>query len=317
MKDNDVAYELPEILHCDDILGMISGQTIKIMGRKNREIEALASLENARKGHMSFCSYGGNEGYDRIKKSGASVVLCGPEIPHIDTFVKEKTLLITENPMLCFVRCVTAVFREEPKTGIDKTVVIGQKCKVDLSARIHAYAVLGDKVEVGAGTQIESGVKVFSGVRIGKGVRVWSNTSIGIEGLAYAKDEDDAYERFPHLGSVRIGDHVDIGANACIVRGILRDTIIEDGTKIGNHVNIGHNVHVGKNCFISAGAVLCGSVVIEDNCWIGPSTSIRNHVRVCQGAMVGVGAVVINDVPRNTTVVGNPANALRRANDEK
>ena len=317
MKNNKVAYELPEILQCNDIVGIIPGQTVRIVGRENRKIEALASLENAQRGHMAFCSYVGNEGYDRIKESGAGVVLCGPDIPHIDVISKEKTLLITKNPMLCFVRCVKAIFREVPRSGIDKTVVMGQKCKIDSSARINAYAVLGDGVEIGAGTQIESGVKVFSGVQIGKEARVWSNTCIGIEGLAYAKDEDDAYERFPHLGSVRIGDHVDIGANACIVRGILRDTIIEDGTKIANHVNIGHNVHVGKNCFISAGAVLCGSVVIEDNCWIGPSTSIRNHVRVCQGAMVGVGAVVIKNVPRNATVVGNPANALRRANDEK
>ena len=154
-------------------------------------------------------------------------------------------------------------------------------------------------------------------MKLGKDVRIWSNSTIGVDGLAYAKGEDDRYEVFPHLGSVRIGDHVDIGANATVVRGIMQDTTIGDGTKIGNHVNVGHNVQIGQNCFVSPGAVLCGSVVVEDDCWIGPSSAIRNHIRISKGSTVGLGAVVIRDVPDKVTVVGNPARVLGGEYDEK
>ena len=300
------------------ILNIVGGEAIKIVGDSVRQIAGVASLENAKSDHLAFCYFYGQEGYNKISSSNAGIVICSPELPNVELLASSRTLLFVDNPMLCFAKCLKYFFGVEhkKKAGIHETVILPEGCNIDPTVYLGPHVILDDMIEIGPGTQIENGVRVYSRIQIGKNVKLRSNCSIGVDGMAYAKNEKGIYEEFFHLGSVKIGDNVDIGANSWVVRGILTDTIIESGTKIGNFVNIGHNVRVGKNCFISAKAILCGSVEVEDNCWIAPQSSIRNHVRIGKGSTVGLGAVVVRDVAENTTVVGNPAKILENE-DEK
>jgi len=162
-------------------------------------------------------------------------------------------------------------------------------------------------VEIGEGTKIYANVTIYKDVKIGKNCIIHSGAVIGTDGFGYEQEADGSRFKIAHLGGVIIGDNVEIGANTCIDRGTLSDTIIEDGVKIDNLVHIAHNVHIKKNVVIIANAMIAGSVIIGEGAWIAPSSSIREGKKIGDGALVGLGSVVIKDVPIGSTVMGVPA----------
>jgi UDP-3-O-[3-hydroxymyristoyl] glucosamine N-acyltransferase len=278
-------FKAKRTMTCEAIHSLIAESKIEILGDSRRIIDGISSLEDAKSNHLAFCSSRGKDGYEKIMRSDAGAIFCSSEVAALDSISKEKTLLLVEDPMLCFTKCLKFMIEDECKVGIHHSVVIGKDCRIHASVYIGPYAVVEDMVEIGENAHIESGVKICSRVRIGKKVKIRSNCSIGVEGLAYARDEMGEYEELPHLGTVRLGDGVDIGANTCIVRGILQDTVIETGTKIGNQVNIGPNVHIGKNSLIGPAAVLCGGCrqrrsKEHDSYWqSSKDTRMKQHIR--------------------------------------
>ena len=104
-----------------------------------------------------------------------------------------------------------------------------------------------------------------------------------------------------------IGDNVEIGANTCIDRGTLGDTVIEDGAKIDNLCHIAHNVHLKKNSVIIALSMIAGSCVVEEGAWVAPCSAVREGRTVGKNSLVGLGSVVVKDVPEDTVVMGVPA----------
>lgn len=186
-----------------------------------------------------------------------------------------QAFLLVDNPRLAFIRVVRRFFNPEVE-GIHP------------SAQINWLVVtMGERVRVGPGAVI------------------------GFSGFGYERNEEGAYEHFPHLGGVIIGDDVDIGSNTCIDRGVLGDTVICDGAKIDNLVHIAHNARIGKNCIIVAHSCIAGSARIEDGAWIAPHGCVRDGVTVGEGAMVGMGAVVTKDVEAYDVVVGVPAKSIK------
>ena len=191
--------------------------------------------------------------------------------------ISGKRLIIVSNPRLWFIRVVRELFLPRQPPGI------------------HPSSVLNDCVE------------------IGKNVRIGPNCSIGFEGFGFEPDKEGVYHRFPHVGKVILGDNVEIGANTCIDRGALEDTIIGEGTKIDNLVHVAHNVKIGKNCMIIALTCIGGGVIIEDGAYVGIGGSIRNQITIGEKAFIGMGAVVVKDVAPGVTVIGNPAKPMRRS----
>ena len=130
------------------------------------------------------------------------------------------------------------------------------------------------------------------------------NSTIGLAGFGYERDEG-GYFKMPHLGTIVIGDDVEVRSNTCIDRGTFSNTVIGNGTKIDNLVHIAHNCQIGQNVMVIAGTKVSGSVTIGDDAWLGTGCTIMQGVTIGEGATIGIGAVVLRDVAPGETVVGH------------
>jgi acyl-[acyl carrier protein]--UDP-N-acetylglucosamine O-acyltransferase len=183
--------------------------------------------------------------------------------------------------------------------------------QIDPSAKIANSAIIESGVAIAAGTEIDAGAIIKADTRIGSNCKIGANTVIGHCGFGYERDEKGVPLEFIHLGGVRIGDNVHIGANCCVDRGSINDTILEDEVKIDNLVQIAHNCQIGSGTMIAAGATLGGSAKVGIKCWISLSACLKNGIIIEDEAFVGMGAVVVSRVRKGITVFGNPA---RRVN---
>ena len=168
------------------------------------------------------------------------------------------------------------------------------------------------KAEIGDGCILDSNVPVYDDTVMGKGCVIKAGAVLGGAGFGYERDADGNKFRFPQIGQLIMGDYVEVGANTCIDRGALADTVIGDYTKINNLCHIAHNNKIGRNVTITGCVNVSGSNVIDDDVWIAPNSSIRGWVHIGKGATAGMGAVVIKDIPEGETWVGNPAHKLEK-----
>jgi UDP-3-O-[3-hydroxymyristoyl] glucosamine N-acyltransferase len=183
---------------------------------------------------------------------------------------------------------------------------------------IHPTAKIGSNVVVGRGVRIGAETVIYHNTIIGKEVVIGercvikSCAVIGEEGFGFERDRFGKGVRLPHIGTVVIGNDVEIGSLTTVCRGTIADTVLRDGCKIDDHVHIAHNVDVGEDAFIIACAEVSGGVKIGPRTWISPNATILNQITIGADAVIGLGAVVIKSVPDATVVVGNPAKPLNR-----
>ena len=180
------------------------------------------------------------------------------------------------------------------------------------NVRIGAGCVLGDGVAVGDDTQLYPGVTLYSGTALGKRVIVHGGAVLGSDGFGYIPGKDgEEHRKIPHVGRCLIGDDIEIGANTCVDRGSVDDTVIGSGTKIDNLVHIAHNVRIGARCLIMAQAGIAGSVRVEDDVIIAGQAGISDHLTIGRRARLLVQSGHIADVPPDATLFGYPARPHR------
>lgn len=260
------------------------------------EIEGVCAAHESRNGYLSFCS-------DVSGTAKKAVVIC-PEDQKARR--ESRTALYTENAKLGFIRTLDFL---ESEIGFS---TFQGPPKIASTARIGSNVAIGDGCEIGEHVVIEANCVIHSGTRIGAHSRIRSNASIGSDGFGFERLEDQTPIRFVHLGGVRIGEHVEIGACTAVARGTLQDTIIEDHAKIDNLVHVAHNCVIRKGAFVIAGTILSGSVQVGENAWIAPNSSIRQKLEIGPQSLVGLGAVVTKPVEAGTIVAGNPARVLKK-----
>lgn len=197
----------------------------------------------------------------------------------------------------------------EPDVTIDPGVVVGPHAQIGQGTTIAANTVIGPGVCIGRKCQIGPNCSI-SHALIGNHVTLHGGVRIGQDGFGFAIGRH-AHLKVPQLGRVVLQDHVDHGANVCVDRGTVRDTVIGEGTKIDNLGQVGHNVVIGRHCLIAGQVGIAGSTEIEDFVIVGGKVGFNGHIRIGSGTQIAGGSNVSESVAAGSRIGGTPARPLK------
>lgn len=216
----------------------------------------------------------------------------------------------------------TASIGENPSIG--PFVVIGRDVKIGANVRILSHTSIAEHARIGANALIYEGVRIRAHVQIGDDFICQPNAVIGSDGFSFVTPEPGAieaarsmsqeitgstseYARINSMGTVVIGDRVEVGSNTTIDSGTISNTVIDTGTKIDNLVHIGHNVKVGKHCLLCGMSGIAGSAVLHDRVILGGNAGVKDHVVMGENSIATGKAAILSNVPPNRVMMGNPA----------
>ena len=269
-------------------------------GDNQIEIQTISSLGNITNNSICWIKnkkYATYEVIDKICSTGSVLVVCPFEI-------EGTNCLITQYPKAVFFDILNKFFSKDFSHNIsDKATVLTEK--IGNNVHIGANCYIGEEVIIGDNTIIHPNVTIMSPCSIGHDCEIFPGVVIGSDGFGYYFEGDIPY-REKHFKGVIIGNHVDIGSNTNIDRGLITDTVIGNNTKIDGLCKIGHNVIIEDNCLIIACSVLCGSAQIKKNSYIAPNSTVLNQVTVGNYAKVGVHSVAMKNVRDGATIMGVP-----------
>lgn len=273
------------------------------------------------------------DAWDRWRGAGVAVVVGtaadGSDLPAVDAgdaarwLVADARLALARLSRRLDARPVvaaigvhpTAVVAESASLGtrvaIGPLAVVGEGADVGDDVVVGPGSVIGAGARIGAGTVLRERVVVADGVVVGARCLLQAGAVIGGDGFGYAAGPLGA-ERIHHLGTVVLGDDVDVGANACIDRATLGATRVGDRSRIDNLVQVGHNVRIGRDALIAGQAGIAGSTTIGNGVTIGGAAGIADHVRIGDGARIAGGAGVTKSVPSGESWGGYPAQNVAR-----
>lgn len=197
----------------------------------------------------------------------------------------------------------------ESGAEVEAGASVGAQARIGAGTRIAAGAVIGYRVHIGRDCYIGPNVTVTHAL-IGDRVQLHAGTSIGQDGFGFAPGSEGHF-KVPQIGRVIIQDDVEIGANSCIDRGALSDSIIGEGTKIDNLVQIGHNVVIGRHCVVVAQTGISGSTELGEFVTLGGQVGVVGHVKIGDGASIAASSNVDRNVPPGVTWGGTPAKPMR------
>lgn len=261
-------------------------------------IEGVATLDCAQPGQLAFLV---DRKYRRfLQVTGAAAVILRPvDLPSCRT-----AALVTHEPYLAYARAAALLYPAPEASGevhasavvaadavIEPGAEVGPQCVIGEGARIQAHALVGPGSVVAAGavvgaySRLVARVTLGADVRIGRRCLIHPGAVIGADGFGLARD-GERWVKIPQLGSVHIGDDVEVGANTTIDRGALKDTVIEDGVKLDNLVQVAHNVRIGAHSAVAGCAGIAGSTTIGRRCMIGGGAGIGGHITLADDVMV-------------------------------
>jgi UDP-3-O-[3-hydroxymyristoyl] glucosamine N-acyltransferase len=310
-----VSYTLAEIAEI--------AAPLRTAGATTESITGVASLASAQPGDITFL---GNAKYKAaVAASRASVVLLPAEFTGSPG--ENQVFLFVKNPSVALARLCSRIEQAlwpkpapgvhasalvSPQATVAASATVGPMCIVEAGASIGERAHLEARVFVGRGSRVGDdswlmpGVVVSAECVLGRRVRLQPGVVVGSDGFGYEL-VGGLHEKVPQVGTVEIGDDVEIGSNSTVDRARFGKTSIGDGTKIDNLVQVGHNVVIGKHCLICGQVGIAGSVTLGDYVVLGGQVGLAGHLTVGSGAMVAAQSGVKDDIPAKTTAWGTPS----------
>lgn len=287
-----------------DIVAALGGE---LHGDGNTRIDALAPLDRAGPGALSFVSH--PKYRQGLVTSQAACVIVPLDLKSIA--LERGACIVSEAPYLYFAR-LTQWWRKSLDAQRASGGVQGgvhASAVVDVSAQVHPTATVGPLcviergARIGAHTHLRARVTVGEDCTIGRRCLLHSGVVIGADGFGFAPD-GDRWEKIEQLGAVSIGDDVEIGANTCVDRGALNDTVIEDGVKLDNLIQVGHNVRIGRNTAIAGCVGIAGSAVIGPQCTIGGGAIVLGHLEIAAHVNISAGTLVSKSIHKSGHYTG-------------
>jgi UDP-3-O-[3-hydroxymyristoyl] glucosamine N-acyltransferase len=253
-------------------------------------ISGIASLETATASQLSFLSHPKYQSQLLGSKAGCVIV-----DPNMQAVAQSRgACIVTDQPYLYFAK-LTQLWKKGlgPKDAplVHPSAVVDADAVVHPSASIGALCVVERGARIGAGTVLKSRVTVGENCVVGERCILHSGVVIGADGFGFAPNAG-AWEKIEQLGAVQIGNDVEIGANTCIDRGALQDTVIEDGVKLDNLIQIGHNVRVGRHTAMAGCVGVAGSATIGAHCTLGGGAIVLGHLSLADHVNVSSATVV-------------------------
>ncbi len=291
----------------------------RVCGDPNVAIRSASTLGRAGEGDISFLA---NAKYERyLQTTKASAVIVGKETTNTSV-----PLLVAEDPYYAFMQIMVLLHghRKHKKVGISPRASISDSAKIGADCHIHDFVTIADEAKVGDGCIIYPSVHIGEGVQIGNDCIIYpnvtiydgceignraiinANSTIGEDGFSYASHKG-VHHKIPQTGITVIEDDVEIGTCCGIERGTLGDTVIGQGSKLGDMVAIGHGAKIGAHCLLVAQVGIAGSTTLGHHCVVGGQAGIVGHINIGNNVTIAAQAGVINNIPDGKAVLGSPA----------
>ena len=276
----------------------------RIEGNENAAIHTFSKIEEGREGAISFLS---NPKYTHYLYDTKSTIVLINEDVQLEKPVT-PTLIRVKNAYECVAKLLQLYESMKPKkTGVDALAFVSPSAKIGQDVYIGPFTYIGENVEIGDGTRIFPNVTIYDGTRIGQRVTIHAGAVIGADGFGFAPNAE-GYEKIPQIGIVIIEDDVEIGANTCIDRSTMGQTLIHRGVKLDNLVQVAHNCEIGENTVMSAQAGMAGSTKIGAWCMVGGQAGFSGHITIADKTFVGAQSGVIGNTKGNgEQLIGAPA----------
>ncbi|MEY8878443.1 MAG: UDP-3-O-(3-hydroxymyristoyl)glucosamine N-acyltransferase [Leptothrix sp. (in: b-proteobacteria)] len=294
-----------------DIHAALGGE---LVGDASIAIARIAALASADAQSISFISSARYRA--QLADTAAACVIVMPELAA--DAAQRSAVIVTPEPYLYYARLSqwwAQRQRVRPPAGVHPSAVVAADVQLGAGASIGALAVVEAGAVIGVGAQIGAQCHVGAGVQVGEGTRLapqvtlmpgtrlgarcilHSGVVIGADGFGFAPTQG-RWDKIEQLGGVVIGDDVEIGANTCIDRGALDDTVIGTGVKLDNLIQIAHNVQIGDHSAMAGCAGVAGSARIGRGCTIGGAANILGHLELADGVHISAASVVMSSIKK-------------------
>ena len=276
----------------------------RVEGNEQAAVHTFAKIEEGQEGAITFLS---NPKYTQyIYDTKATIVLVNEDL-QLEHPVS-CTLIRVKNAYECVAKLMQMYAQSLPKkTGVDPLAFVSQSAQIGEDVYIGPFAVIGDGVKIGDGSRIYPNVTIYDGCQIGKNVTIHAGAVIGADGFGFAPNTE-GYDKIPQLGIVVIEDNVEIGANTCVDRSTMGQTIIHKGVKLDNLIQVAHNCEIGENTVMSAQVGMAGSTKVGAWCMVGGQAGFSGHIKIADKTFIGAQSGVISNTKGNgEQLIGAPA----------
>ncbi|GMV46915.1 MAG: UDP-3-O-acylglucosamine N-acyltransferase [Pseudomonadota bacterium] len=295
-----------------EIAALLGGE---LLGDATLEVERIAPLDSADARAIGFLAHARHAA--QVQRSAAGCLIVAPALR--DAAAARGAAIVCADPYLAYARLTqwwAARVRTAPCSGVHPSAVVEPGARIAASASVGALAYIGAQAclaagavvgaqahvgahaELGEGTTLHARAVLARGCRIGARGIVHSGAVVGADGFGFAPvpDEGGRWEKIEQLGAVAIGDDVEIGANSCVDRGALEDTVVGNGVKVDNLVQIGHNVRIGEHSALAGCVGVAGSARIGRRCTFGGAAMILGHLEIADDVHVSAGTLISRSI---------------------